>query len=138
MSDRRKRALRVQFEGKLRLEFQGAKISGDAGLLPFRELDEAFRLTEKGSTVLSDLRHGRNLQHTMLAMLRQAVYERPVKHWSLTTLREKLIKTGAKVVAHSRYVIFQLAEVEVPRELFAAILDCIQQFGVAPRLVQRG
>ncbi len=61
-----------------------------------------------------------------------------MKHWSLTTLREKLIKIGAKVVTHSRYVIFQMAEVAVPRDLFAAILDRIQQFGVPPPLVQRG
>ena len=76
MGDRRKQALRVQFDGKLRLEFHGAKITSDAGLLAFRELDEAFRLTEKGSTVLSDCRRGKNTQHTMLAMLRQAVYGR--------------------------------------------------------------
>ena len=42
MADRRKRALRVQFDGKFRLEFHGAKITSDAGLLAFRELDEAF------------------------------------------------------------------------------------------------
>ena len=51
MGDRRKQALRVQFDGKLKLEFHGAKIASDAGLLAFREQDEAFRLTEKGSTV---------------------------------------------------------------------------------------
>ena len=61
-----------------------------------------------------------------------------VKHWSLTTLREKLIKIGAKLVTHSRYVIFQMAEVAVPSELFATILDRIQRFGVPPPLVQRG
>jgi len=63
---------------------------------------------------------------------------RSVKHWSLTTLREKLIKIGAKVVHHSKYVFFQMAEVAVPRELFAAILDRIQRLGVRPPLVQRG
>jgi hypothetical protein len=41
-----------------------------------------------------------------------------VKHWSLTTLREKLIKIGAKVVTTARYVTFQMAEVAVPRKLF--------------------
>ncbi len=76
MGDRRKQALRVQFDGKLKLEFHGANITSDAGLLAFRELDEAFRLTERGSTVLSDSRHGKNTQHTMLAMLRQSVYGR--------------------------------------------------------------
>src|SRR3954453_4016858 len=44
------------------------------------------------------------------------------EQWSLTTLREKLVKIGARVVRHSRYVVFQLAEVAVPRALFAAIL----------------
>lgn len=46
----------------------------------------------------------------------------PTKHRSLTTLREKLIKIGAKVVTHARYVIFQMAEVAVPRKLFCEIL----------------
>ncbi len=54
MGDRRKQGLRVQVDSKLKLEFHGTKITSDAGLLAFRELDEAFRLTEKGSTVLSD------------------------------------------------------------------------------------
>ena len=42
--------------------------------------------------------------------------------WSLTSLREKLIKIGAKVVSHGRYVTFQMAEVAVPRKLFGEIL----------------
>jgi hypothetical protein len=45
-----------------------------------------------------------------------------VKHWTLITLRAKLIKTGAKVVSHAKYLVFQLAEVAVPRQVFAAIL----------------
>ncbi len=52
MGDRRKQALRVQFDGKLKLEFHETKITSDAGLLAFRGLDEAVRLTEKGSTPL--------------------------------------------------------------------------------------
>ncbi len=40
-----------------------------------------------------------------------------VEDWPLTTLREKLVKIGAKVVAHGRCVTFQLAEVAVPRDL---------------------
>ena len=53
------------------------------------------------------------------------------EHWSLTTLREKLIKIGAKVVRHGRSVTFQLAEVAIPRRLFAAILQLID--GLRPR-----
>jgi hypothetical protein len=52
-----------------------------------------------------------------------------VKHWSLTTLREKLVKIGAKVVIHARYVTFQMTEVAIPRRLFAAILHCIRRLG---------
>ncbi|MFP6890872.1 MAG: transposase, partial [Nitrospinota bacterium] len=48
-----------------------------------------------------------------------------VKHWSLTTLRDKLIKTGAKVVRHGRYMTFQMAEVAVSRALFEKILGLI-------------
>jgi hypothetical protein len=50
-----------------------------------------------------------------------------VSHWSLTTIREKLIKIGAKVVRHGRYITFQLAEVAVSRGLFAKILGLIGQ-----------
>src|SRR5208282_4460468 len=46
--------------------------------------------------------------------------------WSLTSLREKLIKIGAKMVSHSRYVTFQMAELAVPRKLFAEILRLIE------------
>ncbi len=60
-----------------------------------------------------------------------------MKHWSLTTLREKLIKIGAKVVRHAKYITIQMAELAPPRELFAAILERIQRFGVPPPLVQR-
>jgi hypothetical protein len=52
--------------------------------------------------------------------------------WSLTSLREKLVKIGAKVVRHGRYVTFQMAEVAVPRQMFADILSLIAQLRVAP------
>ena len=48
-----------------------------------------------------------------------------VARWSLTSLRDKVVKIGAKVIAHGRYAIFQMAEVAVPRELFGRILDRI-------------
>ncbi len=48
MGDRRKQALRVQFDGKLKLEFHGANVTSDAGLLAFRELEEAFPFDGEG------------------------------------------------------------------------------------------
>ncbi len=64
--------------------------------------------------------------------LRTLALPEAVEHWSLTTLREKLIKIGAKVVRHGRYVTFQLAEVAIPRSLFANILRLIDGLRAAP------
>lgn len=64
--------------------------------------------------------------------LRRLAVPKSVSHWTLTTLREKLIKIGAKVTRHSKYVTFQLAEVAVPRELFAAILERIKRLAMPP------
>ncbi len=54
------------------------------------------------------------LAYNRANILRRLALPRSIRHWSLTALREKLVKVGAKVVRHSRYVIFQLAEVAVP------------------------
>ncbi len=55
-----------------------------------------------------------------------------VEHWSLATLREKLVKIGTKVVRHGPYIRFQLAEVAIPRSLFANILRLIDGLRPAP------
>jgi hypothetical protein len=78
------------------------------------------------------------LAYNLGNFLRRLALPRSVKHWSLTTLREKLVKIGAKVLRHAKYVTFQIPLVAVPRELSTAILDCIQRFGVPPPLAQHG
>ena len=55
-----------------------------------------------------------------------------VEQWSLTSLREKLIKIGAKIVRHGRYFTFQMAEVVIPRDLFADILRRIDRLRPPP------
>ncbi len=72
------------------------------------------------------------LAYNLDNFLRTLALPQEVEHWSLTTLREKLIKIGAKVVRHGRYVTFQLAEVAIPRTLFAKILRLIGQLRPAP------
>ena len=52
--------------------------------------------------------------------------------WSLTSLREKLIKIGAKVVSHGRYITFQIAEVAVSRQIFADILSLVARLRAPP------
>ncbi len=75
------------------------------------------------------------LAYNLANFLRRLALPRDVKHWSLTTLREKLVKIGAKVTRHSKYVTFQLAEVAVTRKLFAAILDRIERLALPPPVV---
>jgi len=67
------------------------------------------------------------LAYNLGNFLRQLVLPREIKRWTLTSTREKLIKIGAKVVRHARRVVFQLAEVAVPRRLFLAILCAINR-----------
>jgi Transposase DDE domain group 1 len=72
------------------------------------------------------------LAYNLGNFLRQLARPRSVRTWTLTTLREKLIRIGAKVVRHAKAVTFQLAEVAVPRALFAAILGRIGRLRAAP------
>ena len=67
------------------------------------------------------------LAYNLGNFLRRLALPGKISRWSLTTLREKLVKIGAKVVKHSRYVIFQMAEVLVSKRLFEEILERIHQ-----------
>ena len=78
------------------------------------------------------------LAYNLGNFLRRLALPKSVKKWSLRTLREKLIKIGAKVVRHSRYIIFQMAEVAVPRALFRKILDRIRQLRFSPMPARPG
>ncbi len=76
MGESRGADLQVVFDRRIRLQFQGAKVTSDAGLLAVRELDEAMGLTELAGLTLADRRTGRNVQHDQVALLRQSVYSR--------------------------------------------------------------
>ena len=67
------------------------------------------------------------LAYNLGNFLRRLALPRKINHGTLTTLREKLIQIGAKVIRHARYITFQLAEVAVPRKLFEAILQKINR-----------
>ena len=71
------------------------------------------------------------LAYNLGNFMRTLALPEAVAHWSLTSLKEKLVKIGAKIVRHGRYVIFQMAEVTVPKELFQEILRLID--GLRPR-----
>lgn len=69
-------ALRLDFDRRLRLQFRGSTITSDAGLLPYRELDDAISLTDTGADTLADTRTGKNGRHRLAGLLRQSVFGR--------------------------------------------------------------
>ena len=76
MGDGEKASLRLQFNPQIRLELHGATITSDAGLLAFRELDDALDLTPIASDYLQESRTGRNIRHHLVPLLRQSIYSR--------------------------------------------------------------
>ncbi len=72
------------------------------------------------------------LAYNLANFMRTLALPKEVEHWSLATLRERLVKIGAKVVSRGRYVTFQLAEVAVPRDLFQKILGLINDLRRRP------
>ena len=72
------------------------------------------------------------LAYNLANFMRTLALPRAIAHWSLTTLREKLIKIGAKMIRHGRYVTFQMAEVAVSRRMFGQILARIARLRAPP------
>src|SRR6266446_1097145 len=69
-------ALRLDFDRRLMLRFCGSVITSDAGLLPYRELDDAVGLTDTAANTLADARTGKNIRHLLGGLLRQSVFGR--------------------------------------------------------------
>jgi hypothetical protein len=77
------------------------------------------------------------LAYNLGNFLRTLATPEPIKDWSLTSLKDKLIKIGAKVVSHGRYAAFQMAEVAIPRQMFQEILRLIAELRRSLRLRRR-
>ena len=80
--------LRLDFDRRLKLEFHGSKVTSDAGLLAYRELDDALGLTLVVGDELVDPRTGKNGQHAMKGLFRQSVFGRLGAVETLTQLTE--------------------------------------------------
>lgn len=76
MGDSHNDTVRVDFDRTIKLEFHGSTVTSDAGLLAYRELEDALQLTSTAATGLHDTRTGQNTQHSLLALLRQSIYRR--------------------------------------------------------------
>ena len=85
--------LKLQFDRRVRLDFRGATITSDAGLLACRELDAALGLTETANDYIHESRTGRNVQHRLLPLLRQSVYSR-LAGYEDTNDAERLAQAG--------------------------------------------
>ena len=66
----------MRFDGNIKLEFHGAKVTSDGGLLAYRDLDDVLGLFDSVSTLFNDLRTVRDIQHDMPTLMRQSVYSR--------------------------------------------------------------
>jgi hypothetical protein len=93
--------------------------------------DSDIRFSSLYHWIGGDLPQLHALAYNIANFMRTLALPEAVEQWSLTSLREKLVKIGAKVVRHGRYVIFQMAGVAVPRDLFQEILRLID--GLRPR-----
>ena len=76
MGDDEKTPLKLDFDSKVRVEFRGATITSDAGLLACRELDDALSLTDSADEFLKESGTGKNILHQLIPLLRQSVYSR--------------------------------------------------------------
>ena len=72
------------------------------------------------------------LAHNLGNFLRRLALPKAIKDWSLRSVQVKLIKVGGRLVRHARRLVFQLAEVALPRELFAAILERVERLRLLP------
>jgi len=152
MGETRKDALRVDFDWSVKLEFHGSTISSDGGLLAYRELDEVFALTVMADDVLTDLRTGSNIQHSLTALLRQSVYSRlagyddtnDAERLSVDPVMRQVV--GGRAVDSAAASTSQMARFETevltrPRNLAALIampgqwVDCVRKAKPIKKLI---
>ena len=101
MGDSHNDALRVDFDRQIKLEFHGSTVTTDAGLLAYRELDDALGLTSTAASGLHDTRTGQNTQHSLIALLRQSLYSRLAGYEDVNDAERLCLDPAAAVRADS-------------------------------------
>ncbi len=102
MGDSQNGDLRVQFDRRLKLKFLGSKVTTDAGLLAYRELDEALGMTEMSADNLQDSRLGQNKQHGLVPLLRQSIYSRLASYEDVNDAQQRSMDPAMRHVVGGR------------------------------------
>src|SRR5262249_11070829 len=102
MGDCQPEPLRPQFDRRLRLEFHGANVTSDAGLLAYRELDDALQLTGTAPDGPPDPRTGRNKRHGLVALLRQSLFSRLAGYEDLNDAQRLRVDPALRAVVGGR------------------------------------
>src|SRR4051812_7464629 len=102
MGDCQNDTVRVEFDRQIKLEFHGSTVTSDAGLLAYRELDDALGLTSTAATGLHDSRTGQNTQHSLLALLRQSIYSRLAGYEDVNDAERVCLDPALRAVVGSR------------------------------------
>src|SRR5512132_291532 len=118
-------ALKLDFDRRLMVQFRGCVVTSDAGLLAYRELDDALGLSAVAGETLADARTGKNGHHALVGLLRQSVFGRLAGY-------EDVNDAERPRHIHGRYVAFQMAEVAIPRQMFQEILRLIAELRPQP------
>ncbi len=137
MGESQNQPFQLSFNRFLCVDFQGSRVTSDGGLLLVRELDERLDLTGLIQNHLVDSRTGRNTQFPLADLFRQSAYSRLAGYEdlndatrlasdpTLTSLQQRLVKTGGRLVNHARYYWLLLAEAHLNRRLFGNMLRMI-------------
>ncbi len=98
----RKRHLRVDFDRRLKLEFHGSKITSDAGLLAYRELDHALGLTGMAGSILTEARRGKNIRHMVEGLFRQSAFGRLAGYEDVNDAERLSLDPAMRTIVNSR------------------------------------
>src|ERR1035437_8239004 len=110
MGESRKEALRLGFDGSIRLEFHGATVSSNGGLLVYRDVDDALGLTARAGAALTDRRTGTYVRHTLTALLRQSIYSRLAGYDDLNDAKRLAVDPTMRQVVGGRATKKQAAQ----------------------------
>ena len=148
MGEKQNGPFHLSFNASLKVDFQGSRVTSDGGLILVRELDERLGFGELIAQHLTDSRRGKNTQLPLTDLFRQAVYSRIAgcedvndaerlsqdptyrligseEIWErgaalTSSLQQRLVKTGGRLVKHARYYWVMLAESHLTRRLFGS------------------